>query len=280
MAHGEPGSCGPGLRVLFGPLRLVTPIGWIGGRYTTSKPIAATPSSRRVAVRKLPDFHRPSLRCFAPSERGKNSYHEPTPARRRSTRIVCSGESVVRRASGWPTNSASSGSSTRARRSAADVAGSRSAVASAVSFVRVARARVFSATARSMSRAPISYISSTSTPASILSAASCRHVAISSSNPVTCQCHSPTSSSSTFACHRSVPGAMGDMRSRRSTPDGLVITSIAPTWSCPSRNTVARNGTTSPSKALGRQRSSGRAGVSRVTGMRPASTGAVVTVRP
>ena len=32
IAHGEPGSFGPGFSVLFGPLRLVTPMGWIGGR--------------------------------------------------------------------------------------------------------------------------------------------------------------------------------------------------------------------------------------------------------
>ena len=32
IAHGEPGSSGPGSSVLLRPLRLVTPIGWIGGR--------------------------------------------------------------------------------------------------------------------------------------------------------------------------------------------------------------------------------------------------------
>ena len=32
IAHGDPTSSGPGVRVLFGPLRLVVPIGWIGGR--------------------------------------------------------------------------------------------------------------------------------------------------------------------------------------------------------------------------------------------------------
>ncbi len=32
IAHGEPGSSGPGVRVLFGPLRLIRPIGWTGGR--------------------------------------------------------------------------------------------------------------------------------------------------------------------------------------------------------------------------------------------------------
>ena len=32
IAQGLPGSSGPGSRVLFGPLRWVWPIGWIGGR--------------------------------------------------------------------------------------------------------------------------------------------------------------------------------------------------------------------------------------------------------
>ena len=32
IAHGEPGSSGSGVSVLFGPLRLILPIGWIGGR--------------------------------------------------------------------------------------------------------------------------------------------------------------------------------------------------------------------------------------------------------
>ncbi len=32
IAHGEPVSSGPGVSVLFGPLRLTSPIGWIGGR--------------------------------------------------------------------------------------------------------------------------------------------------------------------------------------------------------------------------------------------------------
>ncbi len=221
IAHGEPGSCGPGSSVLLRPLRFVTPIGWMGGRYTTSKPIAATPSRRFAAVRKVPLFQLPSFRRRAPSERGKNSYHAPTPARRRSTRISCSGESVVSSASGHAAKTSSAGASTSARRSAADAAVSRSPAASALRRRRVATGRDFSATARSMSRAPISYMSSASTPASIFSAASCRHVATSSSNPVTCQCQTPCSSSSASASHRSVPGASGDIRSWRTWPDGL-----------------------------------------------------------
>ena len=32
IAQGEPTSCGPGSSVLLRPLRLILPIGWIGGR--------------------------------------------------------------------------------------------------------------------------------------------------------------------------------------------------------------------------------------------------------
>lgn len=32
MAHGEPTSPGSGVRVLLRPLRLISPMGWIGGR--------------------------------------------------------------------------------------------------------------------------------------------------------------------------------------------------------------------------------------------------------
>ena len=41
IAHGLPTSSGPATSVLSRPLRCATPTGWIGGRYTTSKPAAA-----------------------------------------------------------------------------------------------------------------------------------------------------------------------------------------------------------------------------------------------
>ena len=56
--------------LLLRPLRLVRPIGWIGGRYTTSKPIDAMWSSRPIASRSVCG---PS--AGATGERGKNSYH-------------------------------------------------------------------------------------------------------------------------------------------------------------------------------------------------------------
>ena len=73
---------------VVGPLRLTSPIGWIGGRYTTSKPIAATRRGARprseVPCRAGGQARSGSDRS-APIERGKNSYQEPNSARGRST---------------------------------------------------------------------------------------------------------------------------------------------------------------------------------------------------
>src|SRR5664279_3405612 len=82
IAHGTPGSPGSGFSVLFLPLRKVLPIGCTGGMYTTSKPIAAIAGRRLAAVANVPDLGGSS---DAPSERGKNSYHDPYKARSRST---------------------------------------------------------------------------------------------------------------------------------------------------------------------------------------------------
>ena len=69
------------------PLRKADPIGWMGGRYTTSKPISAMASSRGTAVRSVPETgsRRPMGSICTPSDRGKNSYQEPYRARSRST---------------------------------------------------------------------------------------------------------------------------------------------------------------------------------------------------
>ena len=56
----------------------------MGGKYKTSKPIAATPTRRFVAVAKVPLTTVPSGFLVAPSLRGKNSYQDPTSARSRS----------------------------------------------------------------------------------------------------------------------------------------------------------------------------------------------------
>ena len=80
IAHGTPQSSSLASRVLFFPLRCEIPIGCTGGRYKTSKPIAATPGKRLVAVANVPEVTEPSAFLTAPSLRGKNSYQEPTKA--------------------------------------------------------------------------------------------------------------------------------------------------------------------------------------------------------
>ena len=56
--------------LLFGPLRSVTPIGWMGGRYSTSKPIAEISGSSASTSAKVPCL--PGVR---PADRGNSSYH-------------------------------------------------------------------------------------------------------------------------------------------------------------------------------------------------------------
>src|SRR5437899_95240 len=54
MAHGLPTSSGPAVSVLFLPLRAVRPIGWMGGRYTTSNPSSPTYGRILSASRTVP----------------------------------------------------------------------------------------------------------------------------------------------------------------------------------------------------------------------------------
>ena len=50
IAHGLPDRPGPASSVLFRPLRKARPIGWIGGRYRTSKPIDGDVRQPRLGV--------------------------------------------------------------------------------------------------------------------------------------------------------------------------------------------------------------------------------------
>ena len=72
----------PASSVLLRPLRFVRPIGWIGGTYTTSKPMAAICGRRHSASAKVVAPGRSGSR---PCERGKSSYQAPNRARSRST---------------------------------------------------------------------------------------------------------------------------------------------------------------------------------------------------
>ncbi len=96
IAHGLPGSSGPAAAVLFGPFRLVCPIGWIGGRYNTSNRSSAMSGTSAATSRSVPC--RPGS---GDAERGKSSYQAPWRARSRAATISSSGEvAAPRRRSG------------------------------------------------------------------------------------------------------------------------------------------------------------------------------------
>ncbi len=175
IAHGTPTSAGPGVRVLLRPLRNVVPIGWIGGRYTTSKPIAAIAGNRRAAVRKLPCGS-----SAVPSERGKNSYQAPYSARSRSTSNGNVSEAVTSSRNGCAASTAStSGVNAAARRVATGSVSSRITSAAASTAARPAPAGTPAAT-RCMRSAPSSRTRPTSMPAGTLMRAWWRQVATGS----------------------------------------------------------------------------------------------------
>jgi hypothetical protein len=80
MAHGLPTSVAAASRVLFGPLRNERPIGWTGGRYSTSNPSPATYGRRSMTSASVPWRAVPST-----VERGNSSYHALKRARSGST---------------------------------------------------------------------------------------------------------------------------------------------------------------------------------------------------
>src|SRR6185312_11197837 len=113
MAHGLPGSPCAAASELSRPLRLVTPTGWMGGRYTTSKPNSATRARARSASAKVP-WRDASPLC----ERGNISYHAANRARSRSTHTRSSRSYDVRSSGArcWTMSASSSRSSpSRAR---------------------------------------------------------------------------------------------------------------------------------------------------------------------
>ena len=146
-------SCG--VSVLFRPLRNVIPIGCTGGRYTTSKPMPATASSRRAAVRSVPETggRWPVGSTWAPSDRGKNSYHDavqgPLPVRLHGQRPG-PGDQLAQRP---PARMAAmTGSSAAASRVPGGSPRSRSRATSARSAVRAAAGRLAPAAAGSAAR--------------------------------------------------------------------------------------------------------------------------------
>src|SRR5438477_2550467 len=96
IAHGLPGSPLFAVSALLRPLRFVLPMGWTGGKYTTSKPSSLSFGST-VRTPANP-----------PHERGKSSYHAPKRASSRSTSTVYEAETVFSERSPAAAASASS----------------------------------------------------------------------------------------------------------------------------------------------------------------------------
>ena len=118
---------------------------------------------------------------MAPSERGKNSYQEPTPALARSTTTMRDSETLVRPAIGRTSIAAFSFSLLiTARRVSTGRPVSARVFAAAWTRRRSADGLPLSVPAAASSPAPIVNISSTSIPAGILMAALCSQDAQSS----------------------------------------------------------------------------------------------------
>ncbi len=129
----------------------------------------------------VPLFTVPSLSRFAPSDRGKNSYHAPTPAAARSTLSVCRSVAERRVVRGRARKTSASPESVESA-SAVSPSPVRSDSASASRRFRWAAGRSFSAAARASSSAPSAAITGTSTPAATFSSAAWAQVAKSSEN--------------------------------------------------------------------------------------------------
>ena len=228
-------------------------------------------SRRPAAVLSVPDRGPSSPASSAPSDRGKNSYHDPNSARRRCTITGYHRVLVVSVRSGQAAMIAStSGLLAAVSRDIGDRSPSRSAAATAASRSR-SRLGVFAAlAARSNSSAPSASIRSTSWPSGILMAASCCHPAIGSPHASTRNCHLPSAGIVTSAPCRSVPGASSRIMASGSwLPSGARSTTPAPSRSWPSRNTVALTSKVSPATDLAGRRPWSGAGCTSRMGMRP-----------
>ena len=254
-------------------------MGCTGGRYTTSKPMAEIASSRLAAVRSVPETgaRRPIGSTWTPSERGKNSYHEPYSARSRSAWRVSGLDLVTSSRSGQRARMAViCGSSVAASRSHGVSPRSRSRATSARSAVRAAAGRLapggwgIRRAVRSNSSAPSVSISSTSWPAGILMAASWCQLAIGSAQASTWKRHTPSLVTVTSAPQRSMPGASSRMNtSGLALRSGSRSTTPALMMPCPSRKIVALTWNVSPATALAGRRPHSTAGSTSRIGIRP-----------
>ena len=205
---GSRASPGGAFSVLSGPLRSVRPMGWIGVRYTTSKPSSASRGSCA------------STPASPPKDRGNNSYQEPNRASAGSTSISNAGPTVV---------------------------ACRSAVA-ADGGASLLKTRSTSSDSTPIRRAPYASSSARSVwPASTRRRSSSRHVAIGSTHATTRNSQRPHSVTSKSAANRSGSVATGVIsRSlHRRTPRRRYRTA-APTTSWPWVKATAVACTTSP----------------------------------
>lgn len=112
----------------------------MGGRYTTSKPIAAIAGSRSAAVRNVPLTGASPGSTTAPSDRGNISYQEPKSARLRSISSGSGLAAVTSSRSGFFRRAAStSGSSAAAYRTSTSRSSSRMTSAAASTASRPSR---------------------------------------------------------------------------------------------------------------------------------------------
>ena len=138
-----------------------------------SKPMAATASRRFAAVRKLPEVHSPvAWWRTAPSERGKNSYQAPRPARSRSTSSGYCSETVTRSRIGWRSTTAATSALKPAASRSSGVSDASDRTTTAIRSVRRSDdGRAGSSEASESRAAPSASISSTSMPASTFTSA-------------------------------------------------------------------------------------------------------------
>ena len=162
IAHGLPGSSAAGTSVLLRPLRLTRPIGWIGGKYRTSKPSAAMRGSRASQSENVP--------CplpGGPHERGNISYQLEKRARSGSTMTGSGGSSVVaeRQSACACISSASSSPSASSRRAESLPLAASTRAISRRRFAAVAAARF---AASCTSAAPVCNASAISASSAVL----------------------------------------------------------------------------------------------------------------
>ena len=243
--------------------------------------MSAIASSRRAAVRSVPETGGawPAGSTWAPSDRGKNSYHDPYSARSRSTCTVSARDRVTSSRSGHRARMAAmAGSSDPASRSRGVSRRSRSSATSARSAVRAAAGRSAPGGWRDPPRGPLEQQRALGEhQLHVLAGRDLdRRVVVPaarSGRPTP-----PRGSATAPRRSRSRPRRSGRCRARAraSARPGLPglrpgsrSTTPTPMMPCPSRNTVALTSKVSPATALAGRRPQSTAGSRSRIGIRP-----------